>query len=83
MPVTIFFESFFCWASARPPQSPDPNRSRLAGSSLQNAVHQGQQGLGRGWGLGLGVGVDAALIPALSSSSVPAVSGLLPPGPND
>ena len=28
-------------------------------------------------------GVDAALIPALSSSSVPAVSRLLPPGPNN
>ena len=45
MPVTIF-EMFFCWASARPPQSPDPNRSHCAGSSLQNAVRQGQQGLG-------------------------------------
>ena len=79
--MTIFFESFFCWASARPPQSPDPNRSRCAGSSLQNAVRQVQQG--EGLGVGVGVGVDAALIPTLSSSSVPAVSRLFPPGPND
>ena len=83
MPVTIFFDWFF---SAGLPPGLHSLQIRI-GVTVQGPPYRMQYARdSRGWeglGVGVGVGVDAALIPALSSSSVPAVSRLYPPGTND